>query len=182
MQRPRLWRPGWPRTTARAWAGSPGLVWGCEGGSLQPIFRPAQYKTHTHCVNTLFFGHRSRRVNTSMRGGVEKMAAGPGRLRSPRAVALRAGRPGPGLRLLATRAGSVFPQTARAGRGAPEAPYEWRGVLKAAWTAPSPFWDPSPPLRWLPAACLPGECGRRRAGGEGRRSGRAGRPAPRPAL
>ena len=69
--------------------------------------------------------------------------------------------------------GTCFPRPrAPAGR-ASEAPYEWRGVLKAAWTAPtSPFGIRPPPLRWLPAACLPGECGRRGAGGEEQRSGR----------
>lgn len=45
--------------------------------------------------------------------------------------------------------------------------------MKAAWTAPtSPFGISPPPLRWLPAACLLGGCGRLGAGGEGQRSGR----------
>lgn len=138
-------------------------------------FPPSQYKTHTHCVNTLFFGHGSRRVNTSMRGEGWKMAAGPGRAAEP----ARCGRSARGaqarvyVELWPPERAACFPRPRGPAGGAPEAPYEWRGVLKAAWTAPtSPFGIRPPPLRWLPAACLPGECGRRRAGGEGQRSGR----------
>lgn len=47
-------------------------VWGCEEVprfsrfSAQPV---QNTRAHTHCVNTLFFGHGSCQVNTSMRGG-----------------------------------------------------------------------------------------------------------------
>lgn len=85
-KRPPLGGPGWPRTAARAWAGSPGTeVWVARSPPAPADFPPSQYKTHTyiHCVNTLF-GHRSHRVNRSMRGeGELKMAAKPGRTADP---------------------------------------------------------------------------------------------------
>lgn len=88
---------------------------------------------------------------------------------------------------VATRAGSVLPQTASAGRGCPRGPLRMAGGLESSLDcAHLSIWDPSAALKMAPSRLFTRRvraAGRRRRGAKIRtHAGRPGRPAPRPAL
>lgn len=96
------------------------------------------------------------------------------------------GAPRPGFMLsVVTRGGSVFSQTARAGRGCPRGPLRMVGGLESSLDcAHLSIWDPSPALKMAPGRLFTRRlraAGRRRRGAKtGAHAGRPGRPAPPP--
>lgn len=90
------------------------------------------------------------------------------------------GAPRPGFMLsVVTRGGSVFSQTARAGRGCPRGPLRMVGGLESSLDcAHLSIWDPSPALKMAPGRLF---TRRLRAAGRRRRGAKTGAHAGRPA-